>query len=189
MRTSALIGGWWTSDPKATTRVDALNLTTGAWQRRHDMPAAFTHANAAVVRDTVWFAGGFEGDDPSPATARVWRWDPRNDVWSSGPPLPEPRGGGALVALGETLHYFGGFLPDRNTDSSDHWRLAIGDTSWQRRAPLPNPRGHLSGVVLDGWIYAISGNAGHDPVPRRDRLDHDGQRHRAKWKIATSRYE
>lgn len=159
------IGGFWTEDTKATPRVDALDLTTGAWRRLKDMPGPLTHANAAVVRDIVWLAGGFEGDHPGPATSKVWKWDPRSDVWSQGPPLPEPRAGGALVALGDALHYFGGYFPDRHTDSEDHWRLVIGETTWQRQAPLPNPRGHLSGVVLDGWLYAISGTVGHDPLP------------------------
>ncbi len=172
-----VFGGFWTADPKATNRVDALDLNTGTWSRRNDMPVAVTHANAVVVRDTVWMVGGFEGDHPGPTTARTWRWDPRADRWSEGPPLPAPRGGGALVALGDTLHYFGGWLPDRNTDSPNHWALVIGDAAWQSRAPLPAPRGHLSTVALGGKLYAIGGNEGHDPapidVPRVDRYDPD----------------
>lgn len=160
-----LIGGFWTVDTKATPRVDALDLTTGAWRRLRDMPVAMTHANAAVVGNTVWIVGGFEGDHPGPATTRVWRWDPHSDTWSAGPPLPAPRASGALVAVGSTLHYFGGYLPDRSTDSPNHWRLVAGGATWEPRAPLPHPRGHLSGVFLDGWIYAISGNTGHDPMP------------------------
>ena len=160
-----LIGGFWTQNTKATARVDAVDLTTGASRRLRDMPVATTHANAAVLGDTVWMVGGFEGDHPGPATARVWRWDTRNDTWSAGPPLPVPRASGVLVAVGDTLHYIGGYLPDRNTDSPDHWRFVKGKTAWEPRAPLPRPRGHLSGVFLDGWIYAISGNIGHDPIP------------------------
>ena len=166
--TAYLLGGFWTIDPslKATARVDALDVTTGTWRRMKDMPLALTHAPAAAVDGTVWMAGGFEGDHPGPVTARVWRWEPGTDTWTLGPSLPAPRGGGALVALGNTLHYFGGFHPDRNTNSADHWQLTIGETAWQPRAPMPNPRGHLIGVALDGWIYAISGNLGHDPVAR-----------------------
>jgi N-acetylneuraminic acid mutarotase len=160
-----LIGGFWTADPKATPRVEGLDLATGAWRRMKDMPVALTHANAVLVGGTVWLAGGFEGDHPGVVTSRVWRWDPGADVWTPGPPLPAPRGGGALVAVGGTLHYFGGYLPDRNTDSSDHWQLAPGGSAWQPRAPLPHPRGQISGLLLDGAIYAISGNIGHDPLP------------------------
>jgi N-acetylneuraminic acid mutarotase len=160
-----LIGGFWTSDIKASARVEALDIATGAWRRMKDMPVPLTHAPAALLQGRVWMAGGFEGDHPGTATARVWQWDPRTDTWSNGPPLPGPRGGGALVALGGALHYFGGFMADRNTDSPDHWVLQPGATTWQPRAPLPTPRGHLSGIALGEHIYAISGNRGHDPIP------------------------
>ena len=160
-----MLGGFWTADPKATTRVDALDLTSGQWRRLKDMPVALTHANAARAQGSVWLAGGFEGDHPGPVTARVWRWNHAADSWSEGPPLPAPRGGGALVSVGDTLHYFGGFMTDRNTDAADHWQLEPGAAAWQPLAPLPTPRGHLTGIVLDGLIYAISGNRGHDPIP------------------------
>lgn len=160
-----VIGGFLSPDIKATPSVDALDMRTGTWRRLRDMPVAFTHANAVVLGNTVWFVGAFDGDNPGPASARVWRWDPRADTWSAGPPLPAPRASGALVAVGDTLHYFGGFFPDRNTNSPDHWRLVPGGKTWEPRAPLPHPRGHLSGVSLDGWIYAIGGCIGHDPVP------------------------
>ena len=160
-----IIGGWYAAGPKATPRVDALDLKTGTWTRKHDMPILLTHANAVVVRDTVWLVGGFEGDHPGPATARVWRYVPATDGWIPGPPLPAPRGGGTLAALGDTLHFLGGWLPDRTTDSPDHWMLVIGDSVWRRAAPLPLPRGHLTAVSFEGRIYAIGGVLAHDPRP------------------------
>jgi N-acetylneuraminic acid mutarotase len=160
-----LIGGFWTGDPKATNRVESIDLTTGSWRRFKDMPVPLTHANAVVMDGVIWLAGGFEGDHPGPATARVWRWDVKADVWSEGPPLPAPRASGVLAEVGGTLHYFGGYLPDRNTNSPDHWRLLPGGSTWEPRAPFPHPRGHVSGVVVDGSIYALSGNYGHDPTP------------------------
>jgi N-acetylneuraminic acid mutarotase len=160
-----LFGGFYTGHPKATARVESLNLTTGEWRRFKDMPVALTHAPAVVLHGKVWLAGGFEGNHPGPTSARVWIWDIATDTWTNGPPLPEPRGGGGFVVFGDTLHYFGGWPVDRNTDSASHWSLAAGGTVWQRRAPMPNPRGHLSSLTQDGFIYAISGNVGHDPLP------------------------
>jgi N-acetylneuraminic acid mutarotase len=34
--------------------------------------------------------------------------------------------------------------------------------AWQREADLPDPRGHVSAAVLDGKIYALGGDHGHD---------------------------
>ena len=164
-RSLYVIGGWYAAGPKATPRVDALDLATGIWTRKHDMPVLLTHANPVVVRDTVWFAGGFEGHHPGTATARVWRYVPATDAWIPGPPLPAPRGGGSLAALGDTLHFIGGWLPDRTTDSPDHWTLVIGDSAWRAAAPMPLPRGHFIAVSFAGRIYAIGGVLSHDPTP------------------------
>lgn len=160
------LGGFFNRETEATTRVDVLDLDTGAWRRAADLPAPVTHTNALVLGDTaIWLVGGFAGDHPAPTTHETWRYRIAADAWVAGPPLPEPRGGGVTLALGDTLHHFGGWLPDRNTDSPDHWRLRPGATTWERRAPMPVPRGHLTGVSHGGMLYAIGGNIGHDPVP------------------------
>jgi N-acetylneuraminic acid mutarotase len=167
-----VFGGFNSRKTEATDRVQAFALRAGTWQDRTRMPFAVTHTAAVLLNDTVWIAGGFEGNHPGPATRRVWRYALNSDTWSPGPSLPEPRGGGAVVARNDTLHFFGGWLPDRTTDSEDHWMLNPGDTVWRARAPLPLARGHLTGAVLDGRVYAIGGNSGHDPVPLEERYVH-----------------
>lgn len=161
-----VFGGFHNASLQATSRVDEYDPVTDAWRRLADMPVPVTHGIAAMRQGEVWIAGGFVGDHPGPTTDAVWRYLPDTDRWLAGPSLPAPRGGGALVALSDgTLHYFGGWLPDRMTDSPDHWRLGPADSLWTRVANLPAPRGHLSAVVLDGQIYAIGGCHGHDPIP------------------------
>ncbi|MES2124357.1 MAG: kelch repeat-containing protein [Gemmatimonadota bacterium] len=160
-----LFSGFFTDEQKATARVEMLDLASGNWIRKHDMPQALTHTAPVVIRDTAWFVAGFEGDHPGPATTRVWRYSLANDEWSAGPAVPEARGGGGLVAVGDTLHYFGGWLADRNTDAAEHWTLVIGDSAWRAAAPMPMPRGHLTAAVAAGQIFVIGGVLGHDPVP------------------------
>lgn len=161
-----VFGGFHTTAIEATARVDAYDPVANRWTRRADMPVPFTHANAVVLDGIVWMAGGFLGDHPGPATDQVWRYDPVADTWSEGPRLPEPRGGGGLAAAPDgSLHYFGGWLPDRHTDSPDHWRLAPGASAWAAVAPLPSPRGHFGIASLDGLLYAVGGTYTHDPWP------------------------
>lgn len=168
-----VFGGFHNAAIQATTRVDAYDPLTNAWQRRTDLPVPVTHTMTARRGSEVWIAGGFVGDHPGRATDAVWRYLPAEDRWMPGPSLPAARGGGALVALEDgTLHFFGGWLPDRATDSPDHWRLPAGDSLWTPMADFPDPRGHLSAVVLDGQIYAIGGCHGHDPVPMDVDLVH-----------------
>lgn len=161
-----VFGGFYNDRIQASARVDEYDPATDRWRRLGDMPAPITHTMAAVVDGEVWIAGGFVGDHPGPATDQVWRYSPREDRWTPGPPLPVARGGGALLARPDgTLHFFGGWLPDRKTDSPDHWRLARGDSAWVPQAPMPDPRGHMGAAELGGMLYAIGGCFTHDPVP------------------------
>lgn len=136
------------------------------WKRLGDAPAPVTHCNAVVDGHVFWIAGGFVGNDPGKATSSVWLYDTRTDQWTAQTPLPELRAGGALVRLGRTLHYFGGFGANRDTVHGDHWALNLDDPrDWEPRAPLPVARGHLAGAVLDGFAYALGGQLRHDTKP------------------------
>ncbi len=157
-----LFGGF-TDDLGASNEVDVYNPAADAWTRLKDMPTHVTHLNPAIDGGTIWFAGGFKGKHPGPVTDEVWKYEITSDSWSAGPPLPEPRGGGGLAIVGRKLHYFGGYKPDRDTNASEHWSLALdGGKEWQREADPPTPRGHVAAAVLDGRIYALGGAHGHD---------------------------
>src|SRR5258708_39225329 len=48
-------------------------------------------------------------------------------------------------------------------DGGGWWRLAVeGGKGGQAEADLADPRGHVSAAVLDGKIYALGGDHGHD---------------------------
>ena len=157
-----LFGGF-TDELDASDRVDVYDPARDAWARRKAMPTRLTHLNPAVDGGTLWLAGGFKGKHPGPVVAEVWKYEAASDAWAAGPPLPEPRAGGGLAIAGRTLHYFGGYKADRDTNAGDHWSLPLdGGTAWHREADLPDPRGHVSAAVLDGKIYALGGDHGHD---------------------------
>ena len=157
-----LFGGF-TEDLNASNRVDVYDPATDTWNRKKDMPVGVTHLNAVVDGDNIWLAGGFKGKHPGPITDEVWKYDIASDRWAPGPPLPEPRAGGGLAVVEHRLHYFGGYLADRDTNAGDHWSVAIeGGKNSQREPDLPDPRGHLGSAVLEGKIYALGGDHGHD---------------------------
>lgn len=154
-----VLGGFYTADSKATARSDVYDRATGSWKRIADMPAPLTHGGQAVVGGSIYVAGGYEGDHPGPGVGDVLRYDIALDQWFSLPPLPEPRGGGALVALGSKLHFFGGTDEARAVDEGDHWELDLNAMSsgWKVRAPMPNPRNHVAGVAFEGKACGIGG--------------------------------
>ena len=157
-----LFGGF-TDELDASNRVDVYDPAGDTWTRKKDMPTRLTHLTPAADAKTIWFAGGFKGKHPGPVTAEVGKYDAAADSWTAGPPLSERRAGGGLAVLGRTLHDFGGYKADRDTNAGDHWSLSLdGGTEWQPEADLPDPRGHVSAAVLDGKMYALGGDHGHD---------------------------
>jgi N-acetylneuraminic acid mutarotase len=165
--TLCLFGGFADRKLHTSDMILCYDVAADRWSSRGRMPMPATHLNGAVVGREIWFAAGFVGDHPGAAPAQVWRYDFDRGTWREGPPLPEPRGGGALVALGSELHYFGGFAADRDMSCPDHWVLSLdgGATGWRAAAPLPAPRGQVGGVALGGVIYAIGGQFRHDSAP------------------------
>ena len=156
-----VFGGFYNQQIEASARVFAYNPLDNTWTRLSDMPEKLTHAGTAVDGDEVFVAGGFLGDHPGGSVDSVWIYNTNDDTWREGPALPAKRGGGALVKLGRTLHFFGGTLREGGRylrDSSDHWTLLLDDpTGWNVAPPLPNPRNHTAGVALGGKVYAIGG--------------------------------
>jgi Kelch motif protein/K319-like protein len=170
---------------KATAECDSYDPATNIWQRIADIPQPISHCGQVADEDNpndqiFWLAGGFLGDHPGPSTTQVWKYSINNNTWTPGPPLPDQRGGGALVKLGRELHYFGGVIRQNDVylqDYGTHWAFNLDtDTAWrttttfgQILAPLPNPRNHMGGTVLNGKIYAVGGqHLGNQNTPQSE---------------------
>lgn len=158
---------------KATARVDVYDLETNTWSRIADMPRPVTHFKPVVDGHYIWLAGGYVGDHPGWGTDEVWRYDVDNDKWEAQTPLPAARASGGFELVDRSLHYFGGFAADRDTNCSEHWVLDLDNNNgWELLSHLPEPRGHLSSVFLGNKIYALGGQYRHDTKPVDVALAH-----------------
>ncbi|NKB33843.1 MAG: hypothetical protein GKR91_12160 [Pseudomonadales bacterium] len=151
----------------SSKRSEFFDPSDGSWNLIQELPSAITHMNMVLDGRTVWFAGGFKDGYPGHAIAEVWNYDVEQDRYTAAPLLPDPRAGGGLALVGRELHYFGGLMSDRDTDSPDHWVLnlndwAMGNAQWQTSTPMPTPRNQFSTVAFQGKIYAIGGQFNHD---------------------------
>lgn len=159
-----------------TDVIEIYNTTTDVWSTGTPIPLAVTHMGVTVVGTDIWVVGGFAGNHPGVATNLVQIYNTVTDSWSNGPALPAPRGSGAAVFNNGKIHFFGGLLPDRVTDTDEHYILDINNQGlgWVAAAALPNGRNHLSGASFNGLVYAIGGQHGHDNenlVVDQDDLD------------------
>jgi N-acetylneuraminic acid mutarotase len=164
----------------SSKRSEIFDPKDGSWTLIQELPSAITHMNTVLDGRTVWFAGGFKDGYKGHAIAEVWSYDVDQDRYTAAPLLPQARAGGGLAIVGRKMHYFGGLMTDRDTDSSDHWVLDLdewttGPAVWTNAAPMPVPRNQFSTVVFNGKIYAIGGQFHHDSMqldqPRTDIYD------------------
>ena len=170
-----VFAGFRTSDIKATTRSDVYDPATNSWSRIADAPEPLSHAGVATDGPLAYFAGGFVGDWKgvnTPVTRRLWIYNTLTDKWIAGPPLPAPRGAGALVRVGRKLHFFGG-VDSAINDSGSHWILDLRHpTKWKSAAALPDPRNHLGYINYQNKIFAIGGQHKLDETNGNDtRVD------------------
>ncbi len=147
-----------------TAATEIYDATTDTWSSGAPMPTAVTHMGAVAVGNEIWVLAGFVGNHPGVATDLVQIYNTVTDTWSVGPTLPNPRGSAAAAYSEGKIHFFGGLLPDRVTDVGEHYILDVNNQAagWQAAAPMPAPRNHLSGAAVNGKIYAIGGQFGHD---------------------------
>ncbi len=161
-----VFGGFDTTRAQVTGRCDVYDPATNRWARLPDQPERFTHAATITDGGTVWFFGGFVGDDPGQPTSHVWKFNVVTQRWSRGISLPAARAAGGAALVGRDVHFFGGIGGGnllKGRDESDHWSLNIDrGVSWRRLSSMPNARNHLGATTLGGLIYAIGGQHGHD---------------------------
>lgn len=187
--------GGFNSEFEVVPNIDIFDPKAERWTTiKTDIPAAGTHAGYAVDGSSIYFAGGFLGDlgegRTQPATRNVWRYDTATNNWESLTPLPAARGAGALVKVGRNIHYFGGTLSDRETNSGAHWMLNLGRSSggaddateWQRRPAMPSPRDHFSAVESHGEIFVFGGEYGHDVLHQQSKLVHSFNPETGIWR-------
>lgn len=172
-----------TSGLRVSPQVEIYDFGSGKWSSGTAMPVAVTHMGVALVDSDIWVVGGFEGNHPGVATNAVQIYDTKTDQWREGPALPFPRASGSMVYANGKLHHFGGLLPDRRTNVDEHWVLNLGDVGagWKQKASLPEARNHLGGVALNGNIYAVGGQFGHDGPHRDVRLVHVYNTQNDEW--------
>ncbi len=177
------IFGGWLPGILVAEQVEIYDTSNDTWSFGAPMPVPVTHMGSAVVGNEIWIIGGFAGDDPAPPTQAVQIYDTVTNTWSTGPDLPNLYASGAATLNGNKIHYFGGLLPDRQTDVGDHYVLDLAniDGGWSTAAPMPNPRNHHSAESVNGIVYAIGGQFGHDTSKQFTKLLHAYDPNTDQW--------
>ena len=136
------------------------------WRAKDPLPTGRYRLGAASLLgvDRYYAVGGLQdffaaGRDL--ATDAVERYDACLEKWSSLPPLPEPAGNLAVVALNGQIYALGGMGFDL-VEEEISWKEAVyrfdpATASWTAVAPLPSPRVLMAGAAAQGKIYLFGG--------------------------------
>ena len=157
-----------------TKRSYVYNPQTDTWSSIADLPhipngsnfGGVTHAGIATDSTDIYLAAGVVADSAGTGsiegTKQVWKYIISQNTYIRLPDLPVDIAGGQLEYLNGQLHYFGGFIEDREIDVATHYVLDLNNLNngWTTLAPLPNPRQHAGSTVFGGKIYSIGGQIG-----------------------------
>lgn len=169
-------------------RVERYDPVADAWSRAADLPVPLHHPNVAVFDGRIVVAGFLTGVDFQ-ADGRVFSYDPGQDDWSVGAPMPEgtQRGGGAAAALDGRVFVFGGLRGGTAVADASVYDVEAG--TWAEIASLPEARDHLVAVTLGDRIVTIGGRAAAigSHTPRVDLYDPAGDAWTVGAPMPTSR--
>ncbi|MGN6484291.1 MAG: Kelch repeat-containing protein [Thermomicrobiales bacterium] len=159
----------------ATADVAAFDPATGTWTLLPPMPTAREHLAVAVAGGILVAIGGRNGGqfDPAMDTA-VERYDPANNTWSTGSPMPDGRSGMG-VAVDEdaaSIVVLGGEGREGTNGLYDQvQRYDVATDTWSDLPPLPVARHGIAAAVADGVLYAIGGSTRAYTAENTDAVD------------------
>ena len=152
----------------------SFDPNTMKWTKLGTLPVGMAETHLGVADDGhyIYFVGGFGGDyrhgqnPPQTASKSVWRFEPSTNEWKQLKSLPDARGAGGASVIDGKLHYFGGTLADRVTNTSKHLVLDLSDPDegWTLLAPMPVGKDHFSTITIGSKIYTLGGEKGHDKL-------------------------
>lgn len=151
-------GDSWTPLPKMPVPRGSVSANGGV-----------THTGLTTDGQNIYYAGGYVADAAGTqqifATKAAFQYNIASQTYTQLPDLPQARGAGQMQYLDGKLHFFGGMNQERNRDTPDHYVLDLrsGAAAWTTARPMTVPRNHMAAVALNGKIYAVGGQRGHEP--------------------------
>ena len=147
--------------------VEVYDPVRGVWSTATPIPDGRGWFGAAVIGGHIYCVGGKRvrskqekaesGNDQHYEFRNSLNiYDPANDRWVVGPPMPTARAGCRAAAVDGRLYVIGGNRPDKGFLDC----VEVYDTrtkTWQAGPPLPEGRQALGVAAVGGKVYAIGG--------------------------------
>lgn len=155
-------------------KVEIYDTKSRSWQAGKPMSSPRWAHMATVVNGKIYVIGGISGTGSSRRSLNQMEiYDPDNNAWSEGPPLPTSKQGGTAVSLGGKVYVIGGRTGAGDTGYATK-TVDIYDplkNSWSSGKEMPQARTGTQSVVIKDKIYVIGGAAGGTPTNSIDVYD------------------
>lgn len=155
-------------DQADTDRHLVYVVAENRWEAARPAPIARNSAAAALLRGSIWIAGGRTVNGGG--TGRLDRYEPVEDRWYTHAPIPpspttgrQVGGGLAMEAMQGKLVAFGGewFAPSPGGGGggvfAETWIYDPERDAWERGPDMTTPRHGLAAAALGGSVFAIGG--------------------------------
>jgi N-acetylneuraminic acid mutarotase len=147
----------------AVSTVQSYDTVTGKWTTLPNLGTdeGRDHGGGAVINGTFYVVGGRDGLRTS-VRGTVYALDlsSPNSTWVTKTPMPTPRGGIAVAAVGTKIYAFGGEgnpAPGSKGVFTSTEVYDVAKDSWESEAPMKLPRHGLQAVTIGDDIYLPGG--------------------------------
>lgn len=156
----------------STTASDML------WTSKAAMPTARSALGVAALNGKIYAIGGGDTEWPyrGMPLSTVEVYDPSSNSWTTGAPMPTPRGTRNLAVVNGKIYAIGGWNGVSSLATVEEYNPST--DSWVSKQSLPSPQGVMASgsIVVNGKIYAIGGTAGSlftNPQPLNTVREYD----------------
>ena len=134
--------------------VEVYDITADMWKTIEPLPQPLHHAAAATFNGSLYVIGGYTNNNWLPSS-KLFIYDPKNNAWAEGSPMPTARGALTAVFINEIFYAIGGEGEFRVMDINEAYNSKT--KNWISKSPMPTARHHAASAVVDGNVYIMGG--------------------------------
>src|SRR5918998_543200 len=147
-----VIGGFDEFD-QVTGIVEVYNIANNTWSNAAaPLPEPLHHTAAVSYNGKIYVVGGYTA--PWSPSNKLFIYDPVQNNWQEGKPMPTARGALNANFINGTLYAIGG-SSDRSLDSNEAYDPS--SDSWTSKTLMPTARHHAGSAVVDDKLFVMGG--------------------------------
>ena len=141
---------------KVLDTVEVYNIKNDTWKTVAPLPQPLHHTAASNFNDKIYVIGGSSSpiDNWIPSN-KLFIYDPIEDKWIEGKPMPTARGAINANFVNEILYVIGGYGSSQIVDVNEAYDPLSNE--WISKSSMPTPRHHAASAVVDDQLFVIGG--------------------------------